>query len=404
MTRPNDKAQSSARRNKSALPEKDERLTRRVLGKGNYTRLDNALLDELLPVMGLAECKVVIAAIRKIEGWNKTEDAISLTQFQESTGLSVYSVREGIAAAVARGVLIEVAPATRTRAAIYSLAYPALADEQPAAPRPQRMTHDETVAALTECVFDNGTALDERGRVITAQRIGRVAKELRKLLPDCTPEEIRESAAWYVQYDGSYLQAFDESGNVCELPHTARKIAEVVKGYRAAPYADEQPAPATAATIASEQQSPAIQRPTAADTPNSEQPPVSAGVYQLWRNGTHERVPDKAVATLAQDFQAWCEKHKPEVPITEATFNQLRDEFSQRHYTYYSPPDEQPAPLDTTSMYRAIRKQTSLDDSYISEHIPEFIAWCEKHKPETTITRENVSRLWHDFFDEIIPF
>lgn len=333
------KSEQPTRRNKPALPEKDERLTRHVLGKGNYTRLDNALLDELLPVMGLAECKVVIAAIRKIEGWNKTEDAISLTQFQESTGLSVSSIREGIAAAVARGVLIEVAPATRTRAAIYSLAYPALeGDEQsPAIPRPRRMTHDEMVAVLTECVFDNGTALDERGRVITAQRIGREAKELRKLLPDCTPEEIRESAAWYVQYDGSYLQAFDESGNVCELPHTARKIAEVVKGYRAAPYADEQPAPATpatAATIASEQQSPAIQRPTAADAPNSEQPTA----------------------------------------------------------------------LSTALILQAIRKQTHLDDSYISEHIPGFIAWCEKHKPETTITRENVNRLWHDFFNEIIPF
>lgn len=315
-------SEQPARRNKPALPEKDERLTRRAVG--NYTRLDSALLDELLPVMGLAECKVVIAAIRKIEGWNKTEDAISLTQFAKLTGLNISSVREGIAAAVARGVLIEVAPATRTRAAIYSLAYPALADEQPAAPRPKRMTHEEMVAVLMECVFDNGTALDERGRVITAQRIGREAKELRKLLPDCTPEEIRESAAWHSQTIES-----DSEGYAPQVPHTARKIAELVKDYRAALYADEQPA-----VIASDEQSPAIQRPTAADTPNSEQPTA----------------------------------------------------------------------LDTAFMLQAIRKQTSLDDSYISAHIPGFIAWCEKHKPETTITRENVNRLWHDFFDELIPF
>lgn len=255
MTRHSDKSQSPASPYKSAparrplrLPPKHDKLTRRAIGKGSFTRLDNALLDELLPVMGLAEFKVVIAAIRLIEGWNKTQDEISLTQFANLTGLNISSVREGIAAAVARGVLVMVAPATRTRAAIYSLAYPALADEQPtadqvtivttAAARERRMTHDEMVAVLTEYVFDNGKALDERGRVITAQRIGREAKELRKLLPDCTPEEIADSAAWHSQTLPS-----DSAGYAPQLPHTAVLIARMVTDYRSAPPAD---APATA--------------------------------------------------------------------------------------------------------------------------------------------------------------
>jgi replication protein O len=75
----------------------------------NYTQTPNELYDDLLPLMGLAELKVVLVAIRKTFGYHKDSDEISFSQFMKATGLSRQSVADGIAAAQTRGVLTVVA-------------------------------------------------------------------------------------------------------------------------------------------------------------------------------------------------------------------------------------------------------------------------------------------------------
>ena len=73
--------------------------------KPNYTQVPNLFLDEHMKDMNKAELKVMLATCRKTFGWQKGRDRISLTQFEELTGLARSSVQEGITAAIERGVL-----------------------------------------------------------------------------------------------------------------------------------------------------------------------------------------------------------------------------------------------------------------------------------------------------------
>lgn len=81
--------------------------------KPNYTQIANVLLDDWLPTISDAELRVLLVALRKIEGYHKTCDAISITQFQECSGLSRPAAIKGIQAAIARGVLREVGTGKR---------------------------------------------------------------------------------------------------------------------------------------------------------------------------------------------------------------------------------------------------------------------------------------------------
>ena len=78
----------------------------------NYTQVPNELFD-VLPLMREAELKVVLHAIRQTIGFHRESDAISLTQFEEATGLSRQGVIDGINDAEARGVLKQVGTGTR---------------------------------------------------------------------------------------------------------------------------------------------------------------------------------------------------------------------------------------------------------------------------------------------------
>jgi len=71
----------------------------------NYTQTPNLFLDEHLPEMGHAETKVVLAIIRQTFGWHKQQDRISVTQFEDLTGLSRQGVQNGISDALERGVI-----------------------------------------------------------------------------------------------------------------------------------------------------------------------------------------------------------------------------------------------------------------------------------------------------------
>lgn len=70
-----------------------------------YTQTPNPLFDEHMRLMGEAELRVVLCAVRKTFGYHKLEDGISLTQFQSMTGLSRQGVVDGLEAAIQRGVI-----------------------------------------------------------------------------------------------------------------------------------------------------------------------------------------------------------------------------------------------------------------------------------------------------------
>lgn len=73
----------------------------------NYTQVPNILIDEIMRDMDGAELKVVLVAIRKTIGYHKISDAISLSQFEELTGLSRQGVLNGLEQAINRGVMRE---------------------------------------------------------------------------------------------------------------------------------------------------------------------------------------------------------------------------------------------------------------------------------------------------------
>lgn len=72
----------------------------------NYTQIPNIILDDLLPKMGEAELRVILAIARQTFGWHKASDRISLSQLQEITGMSRPGVLSGISAGLERGIIV----------------------------------------------------------------------------------------------------------------------------------------------------------------------------------------------------------------------------------------------------------------------------------------------------------
>lgn len=107
----------------------------------NYTQTPNILFDLLMKDMSEAELKVTLAAIRKTFGFHKDKDAISVSQFQELTGLSRQSVITGIAAGVERGTLVNVGAGKRG-VSIYKINVSIANDEAPPCDQSKILTSD----------------------------------------------------------------------------------------------------------------------------------------------------------------------------------------------------------------------------------------------------------------------
>lgn len=62
----------------------------------NSTQVPNVLLDEIMPLLKLAELKVMLVIVRQTYGWRKDSDKISLTTFQKLTGLSRWPIVQAL--------------------------------------------------------------------------------------------------------------------------------------------------------------------------------------------------------------------------------------------------------------------------------------------------------------------
>jgi phage replication O-like protein O len=75
--------------------------------KEGFTQIPNAILDQhLSKINSIAELKITLYVIRKTLGYQKTWDRISHSQFEEATGLSSQSVKNGLKAALKSGLVI----------------------------------------------------------------------------------------------------------------------------------------------------------------------------------------------------------------------------------------------------------------------------------------------------------
>ncbi|HII3688852.1 TPA: replication protein [Pasteurella multocida] len=81
----------------------------------NSFQVPNAVIDDLMSQMSGAELKCYLAVIRKTKGWNKEEDAISITQLMEVTGLSNRKVIDACNSLVKIGLLNQKTGARNTK-------------------------------------------------------------------------------------------------------------------------------------------------------------------------------------------------------------------------------------------------------------------------------------------------
>lgn len=71
----------------------------------NAFQIPNSVIDELLAKLTCAEFKCYLFVVRKIKGWNKELDSISVSQFIEVTGLSNRSIITACESLVEIGLL-----------------------------------------------------------------------------------------------------------------------------------------------------------------------------------------------------------------------------------------------------------------------------------------------------------
>jgi hypothetical protein len=71
----------------------------------NYTPIPNYLIDEVLRAVDPYEWAIITFVCRRTLGWQKSEDQISLTQFEKGTGLSRRWVITKLLGLTGRGLL-----------------------------------------------------------------------------------------------------------------------------------------------------------------------------------------------------------------------------------------------------------------------------------------------------------
>jgi phage replication O-like protein O len=73
------------------------------MNEGGFLRMPNDWIDRAMPSMSAAEWMVTTVILRQTIGWNKDRDAISLTQFEQKTGLSRHTIIDAIRKLAKRG-------------------------------------------------------------------------------------------------------------------------------------------------------------------------------------------------------------------------------------------------------------------------------------------------------------
>lgn len=81
----------------------------------NSFQLPNSVVDELLADLTGAELKCYLYVLRKTKGWNKEEDAISVSQFMKVTGLSNRKVIDACERLVELGLLEQKIGSNKTK-------------------------------------------------------------------------------------------------------------------------------------------------------------------------------------------------------------------------------------------------------------------------------------------------
>ncbi len=81
--------------------------SRKAIQEPNFFQCPNIIIDEYLKELSGSELKCFLFIVRKTKGWHKDFDAISISQFEEYTGLSNRAVIDACNSLVSRGFIFQ---------------------------------------------------------------------------------------------------------------------------------------------------------------------------------------------------------------------------------------------------------------------------------------------------------
>jgi phage replication O-like protein O len=142
----------------------------------NYTQIPNAIFELMADKEAHfteAELRVVLAIARKTFGWHKKRDKLSLTQLEKLTAMSRPSVKAGIDAAIARGLVRRTPDKDDGRGGFY---YELLVDE-PNEPNSKKSLLVKNVNQLKELTDTSKESLPELVKNLYPQKKDKEKKE-----------------------------------------------------------------------------------------------------------------------------------------------------------------------------------------------------------------------------------
>lgn len=81
--------------------------SKKAIPEPNFFQCPNIIIDEYLKELSGSELKCFLFIVRKTKGWHKDVDAISISQFEEYTGLSNRAVIDACNSLVERGFIFQ---------------------------------------------------------------------------------------------------------------------------------------------------------------------------------------------------------------------------------------------------------------------------------------------------------
>ena len=192
----------------------------------NYTQTPNVIFATA-PEMGEAELRVTLHVIRKTFGWHKLSDEISLTQFEDGTGLSRQSVINGIAQALKRGTVKrrKHGLSFRYSAIVHEVDYPTHSSQRSRLP-------------LVNVVDQSDKAGSLLSRPPHAQKVAGQVDTQKKVLKKEKVTKEQQQTKGVVAADESILKSLDQlhieeptRTELAQLPHVNGDYLDAIRGY-----------------------------------------------------------------------------------------------------------------------------------------------------------------------------
>lgn len=198
-----------------------------------YTKIPNDWIDRAMPSMSAAEWMIMTVILRQTAGWHKERDAISLTQFEQRTGLSRHTVIAALRNLAQRGWIVIYEQGNRS---IYEPRFSPSAKTAPLtssaeiAPELVQKLHHASAKTAPEVVQKLHTQKKERKKKEKKETLTRAARGVSPSQPisDNDSEEAPMSDTPAKREHTPYGDLFIKIANVCRIDPKIGKHAKQI--------------------------------------------------------------------------------------------------------------------------------------------------------------------------------